>query len=132
MAMSVQNARTDANLKHVHPKLVAVVRRALEILEPEDGLSFVVTEGLRSPERQNELLAKGASQTRNSKHLAQADGFSHAVDLAATVDGKVRWDWPLYQRLAEVMRQAAKEQETGIFWGGDWPKLRDGPHFQLT
>jgi peptidoglycan L-alanyl-D-glutamate endopeptidase CwlK len=52
------------------------------------------------------------------------------VDLAATVNGKVRWDWPLYAILASVMKQAALSEHVPIEWGGDW-KMRDGPHYQL-
>jgi peptidoglycan L-alanyl-D-glutamate endopeptidase CwlK len=61
----------------------------------------------------------------NSRHLT-----GHAVDLAATVTGSVRWDWPLYGRLDNAMKTAADEQGVQIEWGGDW-KMRDGPHWQL-
>jgi len=62
----------------------------------------------------------------NSRHLT-----GHAVDIAATVGGKVRWDWPLYYKLANVFFEAARIEGVPIEWGGDWPKLRDGPHYQL-
>jgi len=61
-----------------------------------------------------------------SRHLS-----GHAVDLAAVVAGKVRWDWPLYDRLAGLMFSAATTEDVPLEWGGRWPKLRDGPHFQL-
>ena len=47
--------RSLNNLKGVHPKLVAVVKRALEITP----IDFTVLEGVRSQERQNELWAQG-------------------------------------------------------------------------
>ena len=81
---------------------------------------------LRTPARQAELKRAGASQTLNSRHLT-----GHAVDVAAWVDGDVRWDWPLYPRIASAFKQAARELNTPIIWGGDWPRLRDGPHFEL-
>lgn len=115
------NVRSEKNLVGVHPDLVKVVRKAAELSEVE----FIVTEGLRTLERQKELVAKGASQTLNSRHLT-----GHAVDLAAVVGTEVRWDWPLYDKLAVAMKQAAKELGIDIEWGGDW-KFRDGPHFQL-
>ena len=122
-------------LKGVHPDLVRVVERAAELM-PEGNLSFRVTEGLRSKERQAELVAAGASQTMNSRHLT-----GHAVDLAAEVNGDVRWAvprpstwkkeyWPLYDKLGWLMKKAAGEVGVPIEWGGDW-KMRDGPHFQL-
>ncbi|WP_303717807.1 M15 family metallopeptidase [Brevundimonas naejangsanensis] len=114
--------RSRAALQGVHPDLVAVVEAALE-LTPVD---FMVTEGLRTAARQAELVRAGASRTLNSRHLT-----GHAVDVAAWVDGQVRWDWPLYPRIAEAFKAAAKGRSVRLIWGGDWPRLRDGPHFEL-
>ncbi len=114
--------RSRAALQGVHPDLVAVVEAALE-LTPVD---FMVTEGLRTAARQAELVRAGASRTLNSRHLT-----GHAVDVAAWVDGRVRWDWPLYPRIAEAFKAAAKGRGVRLIWGGDWPRLRDGPHFEL-
>lgn len=47
--------RSEKNLAGVNPDLVKVVRRALEI-SPVD---FGVTEGLRSTDRQRQLVADG-------------------------------------------------------------------------
>ncbi len=114
--------RSRAALQGVHPDMVAVVEAALE-LTPVD---FMVTEGLRTAARQAELVRAGASRTLNSRHLT-----GHAVDVAAWVDGQVRWDWPLYPRIAEAFKAAAKGRGVRLIWGGDWPRLRDGPHFEL-
>ena len=89
-------------------------------------VDFMVTEGLRTSARQAALVRAGASRTLNSRHLT-----GHGVDVAALVDGKVRWDWPLYPRIAAAFKAAAVRQVTPIVWGGDWPSLRDGPHFEL-
>ena len=114
--------RSVARLKGVHPDLVKVVERAIQ-LTPVD---FTVLEGLRSPERQKALVAAGASQTLKSRHL---DG--HAVDLGAWVDEQVDWSWPLYGKIAGAMKTAAAELKIPIEWGGDWTTFKDGPHFQL-
>ena len=114
--------KSEQRLQGVHPHLVRVVRRALE-LSPID---FAVTEGLRTKERQAQLVTQGASQTMNSRHLT-----GHAVDLAAVVGGEIRWDWPLYDKLAQAMKSAAAELNIPIIWGGDWKTLKDGPHFEL-
>lgn len=116
------NARSEKNLQGVHPHLAAIVRRAAEITE----IDFVVTEGLRTVARQKQLVAAGASKTMKSRHIT-----GHAVDLAAVVGGKVRWDWPLYAKLAAAMKRAAAETGRPIEWGGDWKSFKDGPHFQL-
>ena len=116
------SARSRTRLKGVHPALVGVIEAAI-LISPVD---FMVTEGLRTAERQRQLVAAGASRTLNSRHLS-----GHAVDVAALVDGTVRWDWPLYPRIAEAVKAAAKARGVGLVWGGDWPRLRDGPHFEL-
>lgn len=119
--------RSEANLRGVHPRLTAVVRRAAEIVaSSNDSLGFIVTEGLRTTVRQAQLLKAGATRTMNSRHLT-----GHAVDLAATVAGDVRWDWPLYASLAGAMKRAAHEQGTVLTWGGDWKTFKDGPHFEI-
>ena len=133
----VLNEASLSKLAGVHPQLVAVVIRATAL----SSLKFIVTEGVRSRERQRKLVAMGASKTMNSKHLTQPDGYAHAVDLAAWLDldedesvdgGEIRWDWPLYAKIATAMKAAAGELRTPIEWGGDWRRFKDGPHFQLS
>lgn len=115
------------NLEHVHPDLVAVAKSAIGITE----IDFRVTEGLRSLQRQKDLVAAGASKTMNSLHLLQDDGFAHAFDVVALVGGKARWDWPLYHKIAEAMKKVAEDLGVPLEWGGDWRTFKDGPHFQL-
>lgn len=119
------NDRSKKKLEGVHPDLVRVVAHATE-LATAAGLAFIVTEGLRTLERQHQLVAAGASTTTRSRHLT-----GHAVDLAAVVSGEVRWDWPLYQRLGHLVKQAAQDLQVPVEWGGDWTTFKDGPHFQL-
>ena len=115
--------RSKQRLEGLHKDLVAVVERAIEITE----VDFTVLEGMRTLTRQKELVAKGASTTLNSRHLT-----GHGVDLGAYVDGAERWDWPLYYKIADAMKQAAKELEVDVDWGGDWKSFPDGPHYQLA
>lgn len=114
--------KSKDRLSGVHPDLIKVVNRAIEITTCD----FAVIEGVRSKARQEQLVKAGASQTMKSRHLT-----GHAVDLGAYVNGSVRWDWPLYNQLADVMKKAAAELKVPIEWGGDWTTLKDGPHFQL-
>lgn len=114
--------RSNASLVGVHPDLDAVTRRALQLTT----IDFVVTEGLRSLDRQKELLAAGKSKTLKSRHLT-----GHAVDLCPLPMGKVSWDLQHFQPLAVAMKQAAKELNVPIVWGGDWTSFVDAPHFEL-
>ena len=114
--------RSRERMRGVHPALVAVVEEAIR----RTPVDFMVTEGLRTAERQAALVRAGASRTLNSRHLT-----GHAIDVAALVEGQVRWDWPLYERIAAAFHEAATALATPVIWGGDWPTLRDGPHFEL-
>lgn len=115
-------SRSLSRLGGVHPDLVKVVKRAIEIT-PVD---FTVLEGLRTLERQQQLYAAGKSQTMHSRHL---DG--HAVDLGAWVNDKVDWWLPLYDKIARAMKEAGQELKVPIEWGGSWRTFKDSPHFQL-
>ncbi len=116
------STRSISRLKGVHPDLVKVVNRAIQI----STVDFAVLEGLRTADRQQQLVKAGASLTLKSRHLT-----GHAIDLGAMVDGKIRWDWPLYHKIAEAMKDAARELKITIVWGGDWRMFKDGPHFEL-
>ena len=114
--------RSKKNLTGVHPDLVKVATKALELSQ----IDFTVTEGLRTKERQAQLMAAGASKTMNSRHIT-----GHAIDIAPIIAGEVRWDWPPFQELSKAFKLAAKELGVPIVWGGDWVSFKDGPHFEL-
>ncbi|MBV5276417.1 M15 family metallopeptidase [bacterium] len=118
----VLGPRSISRLTDVHPDLVRVVHRAAAL----SSLDFTVLEGWRNLDRQKQLLAQGATRTLNSRHLT-----GHAVDLAPMIDGIVSWDWPLYHRLAKIVKAAAAHENVPITWGGSWVKFRDGPHWEL-
>jgi peptidoglycan L-alanyl-D-glutamate endopeptidase CwlK len=112
--------RSLQNLSGVHPDLVAVVKRAIQIT-PQD---FTVIEGVRNIERQRQLVAKGASKTMNSRHIT-----GHAVDM---VPWPVDWnDLERFKVVSEAMKDAAEELNIPIVWGGDWKSFYDGPHFEI-
>ena len=115
-------ARCGQRLAGVHPDLVRVVERAAK-----DGTKFRVIEGLRTMDRQAELVRAGKSQTMRSRHLT-----GHAVDLAALDEaGRVTWARPAYEALAAQVKAAAAAEGVSVEWGGDWRSFFDGPHFQL-
>ncbi|MBF7683934.1 M15 family metallopeptidase [Acinetobacter sp. B5B] len=109
-------------LQGVHPHIVAVVERAIQITQ----IDFKVTEGLRTLERQKQLLAQKATTTLKSRHLT-----GHAVDLCALVNNQVSFEYKYYPQIADAMKRAAQELDIVIEWGGDWKTFKDGMHFQL-
>ena len=114
-------SRSLKRLEGIHPDLRKVLDRAIATTD----IDFTVLEGLRTLETQRHYVATGKSKTMNSRHLT-----GHAVDIAPLVDGKVTWDWDVYDRFAPIIKQAAKDAGIKVEWGGDW-KWRDGPHWQL-
>lgn len=108
-----------ARLQGVDPRLVRVVRRAIQLTTQD----FTVLEGVRTVATQRDYVARGASQTMDSRHLVQADGLGKAVDLVPWAGGVPRWEWPLIWPIAEAMRQAAIAEGVPIRWGGSWERL---------
>lgn len=135
------SARSLSRLEGVHPDLVRIVKRAIEITRQD----FSVLEGVRTPERQAELYAQGRSKpgqivtwTMTSNHFKQADGYGHAVDL---VPYPLDWsDLRAFDAIAMAMFDAADELGLKIRWGADWDQdgyIRekgesDSPHFELV
>jgi len=145
---------SEASLKKlegVDPKLVSIVKRAIELTK----IDFKVTEGVRTIATQKKYVAAGKSQTMDSRHIT-----GDAVDLVAYVGSKISWEINLYDDIADAMKQAAKEQGVSLKWGAAWniPDITawngtmedamnhyvdtrrsqgkrpfiDGPHFELT
>ncbi len=117
------SAKSLERMAGLHLDLHRVVQEAIR----RTSVDFCVLEGRRSLSRQKELFRIGASSTMRSRHLS-----GHAIDLGAWVNGAVRWDWPLYHKIAAAMLAAAHEQNVHLEWGGNWTKFPDGPHFQLS
>lgn len=118
----VLGAKSKEKLQGVDSRLVRLVEQAIK----ETTVDFTVFEGLRTPERQQQLVNDGYSQTLKSKHLT-----GHAVDLVAIVNGKVTWDKEHYPEIARAMKKAASDQQIKIRWGGDFKSFFDGAHFEL-
>jgi len=95
----------------VHPDLVVVVKRAIELTVQD----FAVHDGIRTLEEQKRLVANGASQTLDSRHIT-----GHAVDLVPVINGKLRWEWEPIYMIADAVRIAARQFGVPIRWGGAW------------
>lgn len=101
-------------LRPVHPDLYAVVRLAIRLTRQD----FAVFEGLRTLDRQRELVADGVSWTYNSRHLT-----GHAVDLVPWIDGKLVWDRPAALIVGKAVHEAARQlglHSDAIRSGYDW------------
>lgn len=140
MNFKLSNA-SRKRLGRVHPSLVAVVNRAIQLTTQD----FSVTCGVRTLAEQKELYAQGRTKpgeivtwTLKSRHLPAADGLGRAVDLAPY---PIEWtDLAKFDAIAKAMFQASDELGIPIRWGADWdqdgnPRERgetDSPHFELV
>jgi len=123
--------RHVSRLAGVQPALIGVIYRAAVLWTALTGRMdavVIITEGIRSRERQHELVRLGKSQTMNSYHLV-----GKAIDVALAFDEgeTVTWDFEVYRDFNECVQQACDEFSVVVTWGGEWETLRDGPHFQL-
>ena len=111
------SSRSLGKLENVHPDMVAVVERAIQITK----IDFGVTYGVRTLDEQKKLVASGRSQTMNSKHLIQEDsGYAHAVDVVAYDGSNVVWEINVYDDICDAFKQAAEEIGVSIKWGAAW------------
>lgn len=115
-------------LSELHPDLARVMVRALEISPYDIGL----TEGARTPERQRQLLAEGATTTDVSNHFVHEDGYAYAVDFLGYKSGVNHYSEKLLRKITGAIFQAAFELNVPIEWGGHWYSFSDMPHIQLA
>lgn len=113
-------------MEGLDPELRKVVKLALKYSKYDFG----VAEGLRTLERQKELVSSGKSKTLKSRHLPNAEGKSEAVDLAVFVNGKLTYEHKYLRKVSSAMFKAAFELGVAIEWGGHWESFLDMPHYQ--
>ena len=114
--------RSKAKLQGVDPRLVKVAEIALQ----RSPFDFGITEGLRTAERQKQLVAEGKSQTLKSRHL-----LGRAIDFVVYINGKPNWDLANYEKVAQVFLEVGKELGIELEAGAFWKSFKDGPHIQL-
>jgi len=114
--------------------LLPLVKRQADKLVQEMemlGLPIRITEGYRSPERQNELYAQGRTTKGNIVTNAKGGESNHnhgcAVDVVFRKQG---YDATNDQWLA----LATVGERLGFTWGGRWEDIGfvDKPHFEMT
>ena len=111
--------RSLGRLDGVNNKLHSVVTTAIGLT----NIDFGVTCGLRDLKTQEDLVARGASQSLKSKHLT-----GEAVDVVAYIGGsRISWELNLFDDIADAFKEASVREGVGIRWGASWhiPDLRD-------
>ena len=105
------STRSQERLMGVEPELKEVVYEAIKVTK----IDFGVIEGLRTEEKQKQLVESGASQTMKSKHLE-----GRAVDLMAYIGGRGSWELNVYDEIADAMKEAAVKVDVAVRWGAAW------------
>jgi len=99
--------RLDGVKNEIHSVVVSAIGMS--------NVDFGVICGLRTQEEQEDLMARGATQTLKSKHLT-----GDAVDLMAYIGSRASWELNLYDDIADAMKQAAIKHDVAIKWGAAW------------
>ena len=122
-AAEAEGAPEPTDGRGVNADLIKVLKRAQQLSK----VKFHIHEGLRTLERQREMVRRGWSKTMDSEHLK-----GRAVDVRADGDPAVgALDRKKYEEINRAMRQASEEAGIPVEWGGDWKKFKDVPHFQF-
>lgn len=120
--------RSLKNREGVHPKLIQICDRAIEITNVDFGIPE--TGGLRSDEQQKYLFQKGLSKAdgvlKRSRHQE-----GRALDFFPYVAGKASYLPGDCAMVAAAFLQAASELGYKLQWGGHWFSFKDYPHVQL-
>tara|TARA_R100000329_G_scaffold83154_1_gene70627 strand:+ start:1967 stop:2344 length:378 start_codon:yes stop_codon:yes gene_type:complete len=99
--------RSRERLRGVDARLINVLNELIKMMD------VTVIEGLRSAERQKELLAKGATKVKYSKHME-----GKAVDIAPY---PIDWeDRDRFYYMGGMVRGIGKQLGIDIRFGGDW------------
>jgi peptidoglycan L-alanyl-D-glutamate endopeptidase CwlK len=99
--------KSKKRLKGVDHRLIKVLDELIKVMD------VTIIEGLRSEERQKELLEKGATKVKYSRHME-----GKAVDLAPyPIDWENRDG---FHYMGGMIRGIAHQLGLKIRWGGDW------------
>lgn len=123
-------------LNGVHPDLIKVMKEAIKISQ----IDFGISQGVRTKQEQQALFDQGrktpgkiVTNTLDSKHLPQKDGYGHAVDIACYLNGNITWSEKYYFEVADCVIECARKLNVPILWGGNFNgSFRDYPHYEIT
>jgi len=130
---------SKANLKGVYAPIVDLIVRALKKSEHDFGIPK--HGGKRSPQEQNNLF-------HLKPRVTWKDGFKNlsyhqsgmAFDIFVFDEHGACWDcrekykeiWEVIKEEFELMKaEGLFSEDQNIYWGGNWTKFVDIPHFEV-
>lgn len=118
--------RTLARIAELHPIYQPYVIRLINTAYQKLGITWVITDGYRSPSAQNSL----PSANTNAKALQSYHQYGLAIDIVSVRSGEIVFLSDGKQSEDDSKKIGVIGQELGLEWGGSWKK-KDWPHFQL-
>ena len=112
----------DPTIRNLNNLSAPVAARGFQFINAlrAAGIPAYISSGRRTYTEQARLVAAGASQTMNSKHV---QGRAFDVDiLGYSRDALPKWWWLQLGEYAERL---------GLRWGGRWAGFYDAGHFEL-
>lgn len=144
----------DRDLTHLYPRAAEKFHK-LDLRLKQEGLNFLLFEGLRTLKTQEDYYAQGRSYDPVSKSWKVVDpkkvitkaqpGFSfHQYGLAGDYvydaiinNDKADWSWSDADLLTPGIQPIRWSdlgklgKECGLEWAGDWKNFQEMPHLQM-
>ena len=125
------SGRSKERLNTCDPKIRKVFNEVIKHVD------CTILEGVRTLDRQKELVRTGKSKTLKSKHLPGPDGLSRAVDVAPyPIDWNNKERFYLFAGFVKgIAAEMGIKLRLGADWDGDFTTrdqtFHDLPHFEL-
>jgi len=126
---TIFNTKPYPTKNGVHPFLAKKIALVIKDARAK-SIDLRVVQGFRTMATQQKYFNKGRS-TKGGKITNAPPGFSYhnygfAVDVCEYKNGKPYWKSKRWQEIGAIGKSH------GLVWGGDWTRLVDRPHFQLS
>lgn len=133
----VGEGATEAS--ELHPVVEKAKNELVDQASKKD-IDVMITDEVRSKERQDELYARGRTTEGTVVTHAQGGESYHNYGLAIDYaiknnNGNVLWDIHYdgnNNGESDWFEVAEIAKEIGFEWGGDWQHFKDYPHLQMT
>lgn len=140
------STKSYARLVGVHPELMLVITESIKNSPIDFGIP--ADGGVRTDERQHEMFLDPAIKTKcdgyhiKSRHQIKPDGYGHAFDVFAYVNGSASWEPHHLAMVAGCILTTAKRLKKegkisiDLYWGGQFGCADftgwDYPHYQCA
>lgn len=123
--------RTLARIAELHSVYQPVVVKLINMAYEQLGITWVITDGYRSPAAQGKL----SGGVTNAGPLQSYHQYGLAIDIVSVRDGKITYLTSDSQSVEDSKKLGPIGESLGLVWGGIFKKngkpKPDYPHFEL-